>query len=159
MRLLSWSVAAVVLVSQTSANPQSTTPQFARVFIVDEMKSEGWIAPGAEERMASARDLARALHHPRSVLRVIENREEADVLIAITRRHDIETETTVFSGGIAKKLLGRTVEARAQVSDATFEFAGTTKTRFWSNAAEDLAKEIESWAKNNLQRIVSARQK
>ena len=45
------------------------------------------------------------------------------------------------------------------VVDRKFNFVGTSDRGRWSNAADDLAKDIEAWTKDNFDRIVSLRSK
>ena len=134
-----------------------------RAFIADETESVGWIAPDAKEPRDSAGDLGRSLARRRKYIELIGEREGVDIIIEITKRYTVEgTRTQGFvsdSFVYAKKRRGACVEATVTVGDRKFHFAGTSDRGRWSSAADDLAKDIESWTKDNFERIVSLRAK
>lgn len=135
---------------------QTAKRQPIRVLVVNEKHTDDWIAPGANRRVESARDLASALSG--RVFKLVMKTEDAQMTIRITERIEGERETSVgFAGAtpiFVTKHRGRSLVAVVRVGEREFTFIGTTD-RDWHRAAGDLAKDIESWTKDNYERIAA----
>lgn len=155
----------LVLQALTSLSPSPDPPKASiRVFITSEVLQDGWVAPGAQERADSARDLAGSIRYRNGLLAVTDDRNRADLVVQVTggERGDAEAsvgQVTRYGLVYAKVLRGRTVWATVYVGETSFKFMGTTDRRYWSHAAEDLAQDLQRWAKDNYDRILERRQR
>jgi hypothetical protein len=151
------SSAGIVLFAVASAGAQ-TAP--LKVFVTSEpLNQQEWVAPGSQERADSARDIADAIGVPGKVLVVVPKRDQADLVVQVVERREIDTGAVGFFGGgstvVAKPLSGRAVAAIVYVGDGHFRFVGVTKKRYWSFAAGDLVDDLKRWAADNRERIVA----
>jgi hypothetical protein len=130
-----------------------------RVFVFARPSDE-WVTAESKGRADSMRDLVRALSRRRSFA-VVADRADADVVVEITGRMVTDTETQIASfnryGGVVKPLKGRSVAATVTVGQHTFNFVGTTSSRYWRRAAIDLAADLTEWLNDNRERIVRER--
>jgi hypothetical protein len=144
----------------TAAAPRENDRALIRAFITSEPLTRDWVQPGSQDRADSPKDLSDGFARSR-IVRVVPGRTEADIVIEITGREATQNGRTVvvYSGdvAVAKRLQGRSVAATVRVADQEFKFVGSTNRRYWSAAAEDLATDIERWAKANADRILGLR--
>lgn len=134
------------------------------VFITSEVLKDGWVAAGAKERADSARDLRRAIRYEKGPLAVTDKKDRADLVVQVLGREDSATGAVIDAVrptqlAYAKMRRGKMIWATVYVGNTKFEFLGTTDQRYWSAAAQDLAKDLQQWARDNYERIVIARQR
>jgi hypothetical protein len=141
-------------------------PGSIQVFIVDESKTEGRKFPGWEGRVLAAQDLANALALQKdSPIRLVRNRDEANLVLEITDRFPKETGPS--TGPTVQMASTIPLAHTATLGEWNIEAvatSGRTKARFvgsgsptFKDAAEALAREIETWCRQNAERLLPGR--
>jgi hypothetical protein len=143
--------------------PPRLDPGSIQVFIVDESRTEGRKPPGWEGRVLAAQDLANALGQKDSPFRLVKRREEASLVLEITDRFPKVGPSAAAAARTSTVPLAHTVafdewnvEAIASSGSLKTRFVGSGKTSF-KEAAEVLAREIDTWSRANADRLAPGR--
>jgi hypothetical protein len=120
----------------------------------------------------STRDVAKALEGKKKTLRLVDDPSQADVVITVVDRAvegtgEREYRTTTSRSKSGKRRTTRTsskektvkvVYAELQAGKFTQKMTGVDSA-FWSFAASNLARDIDSWLKENHEQIMALRAK
>jgi hypothetical protein len=164
------SVLASLAILLTTAFPieqaARVEPGSIQVFIVDESKTERRKFPGWEGRVLASQDLANALALQKdSPIRLVRNHDEANVVLEITDRFPKETgPSTGPTVQMASTIPLTHTVALGEWNIEAVATSGRTKARFvgsgsptFKDAAAALAREIETWCRQNAERILPGR--
>lgn len=146
-------LAVLVPVPPASALPtDANKPPPIRIHVHAARPADDFTPIDLRDRQDSARDVAKHLKRLsgfgtrlRSVLRVADTPEDADVVVNVTGRE-------------ARDEL-RTINAVLVVKGRTFALTGTNDDSDWSDAGRDLAERLVQWVRDNRVRIVESNAK
>lgn len=151
---------AVVLALAAASDPDPI-----RVWVYAQQPDGGFVDKDSERRADSAKDLKRALEDEDGI-ELVDDRKRADVLLEVISSameatgERIGTRVPLFgrvSSESSDEVKDKTVRAVIRVGDYEHEVVGKTDGLRWRDAANDAAKQVKDWVKDNAEMVIAQR--
>jgi hypothetical protein len=150
MASLSW---AGAVNAQKQKKDQLTS---IRVFVAAGSSSTGFVDPGHEELTDSIADLKKALAQ-KKVITLVDERGSADIIAQVVGRGFTGTGTELATQGEPRFAI---VRVTLSAGDYTTTIDGHNDGRLlgaWRTAANDAARQIEEWIRDNRDKLLARR--
>jgi hypothetical protein len=161
--LLSLAIAATVSAASPAFAGKKTAEPI-KVFIFTAANEGGFVDPGQKQRIDSVEDLKKALEK-KDLVQIVGQREGADITLEVLGRGGEETGSATTSRGpygtwnTSKDTVATVrVGLRAGTYSTLVEGHNDGRiTNVWRTAANNAAKRIENWIKDNHDNLIARR--
>ncbi len=154
------SAATLVVIALTAALPASAARREPLRVYCEAADQDGFVDP---ELADSLRDLRDALRGKKKTLRLVETRDEADLVARVEERlrervaREPSLGELILTGASAYRAkVVKAVYVSLEADGSSFPVRGSDDL-FWQLAAEDAAGRIDRWLKQNRERLLRAR--